>query len=338
MNKKLLIAAVGAALAAGSVAANAAATVYGKLNLGIASVSNGDQSTLAVTDDASRLGVKGDEDLGGGLKAIYTMEMAYDADGNTGVTGAARDVYAGLSGGWGSVRVGHFNSAYKNLSTGLEVMGDTIGDFTHTTFQGETREANVIGYTSPNINGFTFSYEMVRGETGDVGTTDESNPSIIAASYSMGPLYVGVGQRSFDNQSTASTAIGSATKIAASFAFGAFKVWVVNENANGDNNDAGDRATQHLGASFAMGNNTFAVTQTAYKQDGGDVADHAQMALAWTHALSKSTSIKVVNTTLKNDTGTSVGRIIGSNPSVLLTSVAAGDDVSGTQVQLSTSF
>jgi hypothetical protein len=176
----------------------------------------------------------------------------------------------------------------------------------------------------------------MRGET---GLDTESNPSIVALSYSMGPLYIGVGQRNFDQPDTAAdTAVDSATKIAASFAFGAFKIWGVNENAAGVG-DTGDRTTQHIGLSFTMGNNTFAATNTTYKQNDGDTADHSQMALAWVHALSKNTAIKVVNTTLNNDTGTSVGRIASSSTSsIALSSPAAGDDVSGTQVQLSTTF
>src|SRR3989344_1739100 len=153
MNKKLLMAAVASALVAGPMlSAHAAPTVYGKLNLGVASVDNGntaDSSTLAVTDNASRLGVKGDEDLGGGLKAIYMWESTIDGD-TGGVTGN-RDVFAGLQGGWGSVRLGMFNSVYKSLSTGLEIFGDTTADFTTYGLNGESRDANQISYSSPDM-------------------------------------------------------------------------------------------------------------------------------------------------------------------------------------------
>ena len=160
MKKQVLIAAVGAALVAGPIAANAALTAYGKVNTGVAHIDNGNASNsseIVVTDDASRLGFKGDTDLGGGMKALYQYEITIDVD--NGGFGSARDVFAGLGGNWGSIRLGQYNTAYKHVSIPTEIFADTIADFTANGFSGETRQPNNIGYTSPDFGGFKFAVE-----------------------------------------------------------------------------------------------------------------------------------------------------------------------------------
>ena len=350
MNKKLLTAAIGAALVAGPMlTAQAGPTVYGKINIGVASLNNGnttDSKSTVVTDDASRLGVKGDENLGRGLKAIYLIEMPVDADeggfstqtttgtANTHTTG--RDVYAGLQGAWGTVRLGQFNTAYKMLSVPLEVFGDTIGDFTHSTFQGETRTANTIAYTSPSFNGVSFGLESSRGET---GTTTEANPMVATVSYTGGPLYVGYGRVDLDVSGPTAGAFTEYQKFVASYKIGGVQLFTVLDDLNTETGSA-DSKTNHYGASYTMGNNTFALTYTKYDAKAVDT-DATQTSVGWVHALSKSTALKTVYTKIDNEPSASrVGRIIGSGTSSsgALAATSAGNDPSGLQLQLSVSF
>src|SRR3989344_5012260 len=291
MNKKLLMAAVASALVAGPMlSAQAAPTVYGKLNLGVASVDNGntaDSSTLAVTDNASRLGVKGDEDLGGGLKAIYMMEFTVDADAAATIGSSGRDVYAGLQGGWGSVRLGSFNSVYKSLSTGLEIFGDTTGDFTTYGLNGESRDANQISYSSPDMSGFQIGIASSRGET---GLDSESNPMIIAATYNAGPLYLGIGMKDQDLASSSTTGLDDSMKLAGRFNMDAFSVWLVMEtqSVKGTKSSTNSETdTTHLGVSYKMANNTFALTYTDADNSEADYDANA-LSLGVIHALSKN--------------------------------------------------
>ena len=338
MNKKLLMAAVASALVAGPMlSAHAAPTVYGKLNLGGASVDNGntsDSSTLAVTDNASRLGVKGNEDLGGGLKAIYTFETTIDGD--NGGFGGARDVFAGLQGDWGSVRLGQFNSVYKGLSTGLEVFGDTTGDFTTYGLNGESREPNQISYSSPNMSGFQIGIASSRGET---GLSTESNPMMIAATYNAGPLYLGIGMKDSDLASTATSGLDDSMKLAGRFNMDAFSIWAVMEtqSVKGTKSSTNQEIdTTHLGVSYKMANNPFALTYTDADSSEADY-DATSLALGVIHALSKNTAIKGVYTTVDND------RLASRSGSILssvsgITATAADKDPSAFEVQLSVSF
>lgn len=172
MNKKLIMAAIGAALAAGPMmAAQAAPTVYGHIHESLDSYDNGgsgvNQSGGAVGDtskgllnsNSSRFGIKGDEDLGGGLKAIYQMESgAFAADtGSGGLGGTLRNTFIGFSDStWGTVKFGRHDAPVKDLSRKVDPFNEQIGDMRnvigYTAF--DNRVSNMVRYDSPTFSGF----------------------------------------------------------------------------------------------------------------------------------------------------------------------------------------
>jgi len=338
MNKKLLIAAVGAALVAGPMlAAHAAPTVYGKFNTGIAAVDNGnsaDGDTLGVTDDSSRLGVRGDEDLGGGLKAVYGMELLYDVDSNAGVTGASRSVFVGLQGSWGQARVGHYQTYYKAIQFPTEIMGDSIADFSGNGWSGDGRIPNAIGYRSPNWSGFVFGVESSRGES---GAATEANPTTIAASFKSGPFYIGVGHEDLDYQGGA-TGLDSTTKVAATFDIDAFKIIAAfqSQKVSAPSTTA-EVDTTAIGGQYSFGNNAVMAT---FAQHDSTVAngDCDQTSVGFAHKLSKMTTVRGIYTTIDNESAaTCAGRIL-SNASIGLPNPSAGSDPSGFQAQIVLNF
>ena len=94
MQKKLLTVAVAGVLAA-PISAMAAVTVYGTIDTGIrmqtdAVTATGTDSVLLITDGTrttNRWGLRGSEDLGGGLKANFNLEGQYGSD--TGALGSS---------------------------------------------------------------------------------------------------------------------------------------------------------------------------------------------------------------------------------------------------------
>lgn len=96
MNKKLLAAALGLAFAAPVFADSSNVVLYGRVHENL--VHNKTDGTAGqgttMQDVSSRLGVKGSEDLGGGLSAIFAYEFGVAADNNNGVTG--RHSYVGF--------------------------------------------------------------------------------------------------------------------------------------------------------------------------------------------------------------------------------------------------
>ena len=166
------------AVAALPLAAMADVTLYGNIEASVeGGKSNGynfDSNTsklksgVRIDDTGSYIGFKGNEDLGNGLKAIWQVEQGLNIDGTTGSgsgngynnTWATRDSFVGLTGDFGTVRLGRL-STYLNSDMekydawiyGAGVNGATITSAN--TLDG--RINNAIRYDSPNIAGFKFT-------------------------------------------------------------------------------------------------------------------------------------------------------------------------------------
>jgi len=117
--KKLKTAALsGVTLALAAVSnvshAQSSVTLYGILDAGVTYVTNAGGSHLVKLDDgvsqANRWGLKGVEDLGGGLKAVFELESGFSlANGqiNNGGSLFGRAAYVGLQNDWGTLTLGN---------------------------------------------------------------------------------------------------------------------------------------------------------------------------------------------------------------------------------------
>jgi predicted porin len=202
MKKKILMTAVVAAMAIPMVAA-AEATIYGKLHMSADDIDYGDSGrgvNLAsdgycrrpgadgadVCSRASRLGFKGSEDLGSGLKAIYKVEFGVqmaDGDGNILGEGSAstvsgRDMYLGLAGDWGTALIGRMDTPFKMQQTQYDIFSDQIADMNFTAGFQDFRTDNAIAYISPAFAGFTVAAAIV--QPGAAGATFSSDWNAIA--------------------------------------------------------------------------------------------------------------------------------------------------------------
>ncbi len=120
MKKSILVLAVAATMAA--PAAMAETTVYGNVHVSINDFDT--KSDIDMTSNTSSVGVKGSEDLGDGLKAIYKIEFQVDvaegSDRKTDNSGngdalTQRDIFVGLKGGMGTIKFGTMSSNYKQM-------------------------------------------------------------------------------------------------------------------------------------------------------------------------------------------------------------------------------
>ena len=160
---------------------------------------------------ASRFGIKGSEDLGGGLKAIYQLEFGVDpADGS--LSTRLRNSFVGLAGNWGTALVGRHDTPLK-ISTGkLDMFADTMADYNYTVGFDDQRASNAVAYISPSFSGFQFAGAIVapggEGTYTDIwtGTTVENNADGLAEAYSLagiyknGPFYGSVAYESFSDK------------------------------------------------------------------------------------------------------------------------------------------
>jgi predicted porin len=170
-------------------------TLYGRAYVTLEQVEAkggaGIPSRTRIEDQSSLLGVRGTEDLGGGLRAFFQLETAFKLDQNDS-TFAARNSGVGLQGGFGSILVGRWDMPFKSAAIAVDPYGDlTISGLTGVmSDQGnfDRRETNVLQYWSPTMGGFAF---RVAG-TANEGKTTAVNPRSYGANvtFTRGPVYV----------------------------------------------------------------------------------------------------------------------------------------------------
>jgi len=209
MNKKLMAVAVAGALAAPATVL-AQVQIYGRANLGFDSYSaTGATAGSAqdfkarnrVFDNSSRLGFRGTEDLGGGMRAVFVIESGVNIDtgnqnsqfgGANASTGflASRDSYAGLEGDWGRVTFGRQSIYWVNGVIAQSGANYINVDVATTGALGRVvaptaRTSNVVAYNSPTINGFngTVSYAP-NSEAAAVGANTDARIWGVTGRYS----------------------------------------------------------------------------------------------------------------------------------------------------------
>jgi general bacterial porin, GBP family len=162
--KKLLIASAALAMVAGTAQAQSSVTVYGNLDVNYSSVDSDAAGAGKATAQSkgtlstSRLGFKGDEDLGAGLKAQFQLEA--EVNPNTGAVGGTsntnmfgREAWAGFSSSTlGSVRLG---STDVTSAQSIDSTVSQLGDLGNTSGDIGADKAQTIRYTTPTFSGFT---------------------------------------------------------------------------------------------------------------------------------------------------------------------------------------
>src|SRR5690606_6051186 len=180
MKKSLIAAAVVAALPA-FAQAQTNVTMYGIADVSVNVVDRGDNSRSALFVDTggmstSRWGVRGSEDLGGGLKAVIQLEAEVGMD--TGASSAAfwqRTAQVGLQGGFGTVKLGRgYTPAFRTVGTYDALSYGLFGNMLAATAgagQAMTRFSNAIMYDSPSFGGLQVLAAYTNSHTADERAT-----------------------------------------------------------------------------------------------------------------------------------------------------------------------
>ena len=289
MQRQLLIAAA-AALLAGSAFAQSSTEIYGRINLSLERQDVGGDSRSVVQDNSSRIGFRGTEDLGGGLKAGFVIEHGFNAD-----TGAAagdfwgRESTLSLSGGFGTLRLGNMPASEAYFAT-----ADYISMHNHDT--GTSADAlygfvsvgalqSAIAYTSPTMSGLRLDVQYGLKES-----TKTDNPLSLAANYDAGPLHLGFGYEDYNgNKSTA---------IRALYEMGAITVGGYYEKGGGDLSYNNIRVS----AMYTMGASEFHANY-GNRGDTNDVDGTGanQFTVGYNYNLSKRTKLYTYYTRLDTD-------------------------------------
>jgi len=203
MKKSLLALAVLTAIS-GAASAQSSVTLYGKVDVGLVYDSGSKEGKSLRIDSGitggSRIGFKGVEDLGGGMKASFQLETGFCADGANGATQPnfctgsnqfmGRQAYGALSGGFGSVSGGRqYSLGFINLTT-IDPFGTGFAGQINNIFDASgIRLNNAVQYNTPVFSGFNGSIEYAAGEqTGDWKAGREIGAAV---TYASGPIYAG---------------------------------------------------------------------------------------------------------------------------------------------------
>lgn len=267
-----VLAASGAALAQSSV------TLYGLVDAVVHKDKGAPTRLSSGGVSTSRWGLKGEEDLGGGLKAGFLIEQAIQLDNGKAGPGFDRQTYLNLAGGFGEVKLGKIWTAY-----------DDVGGATDAAFN-----ANVLGpvalifqsqyaYTGNPSNGIYYATPSLGGFSGAISTNlregvANSRVSAFHVKYEGGPLFVALGYQ--DDE----LAGDKFTRLGASYDLGVAKLLASYGRAkNADVNE------WSIGADVPLsGNLTLSVGYAQSKQNGRQTERGWSLAAAY--ALSKRTT------------------------------------------------
>jgi predicted porin len=311
----------------GAAFAQSSVTLYGVFDTGYQSNkltvgSDTYKQTAAVQGGMSgnRIGFKGSEDIGGGLKADFVVELGLDpTEANSAFGDNNRQSFVGISGGFGAVTVGRQYTVHHSNQGAGDMVGNLNGQTGYLgAMDSLVRASNAFVYTSPNFNGFTVAVEKALGETvtnADLATgansatasSEKKNEAQgIRVSYVNGPLSVGYAYEELKNGSfavvkllgntIADTVVGGldfdkrkANSLAATYDFGVAKVGLV---SNSTKYDDVKWTNNSLSAAVPLGATTLYASTSAGKiSEGADSLKLSAYQLGASYAMSKRTNL-----------------------------------------------
>ncbi|MBU6489333.1 MAG: porin [Burkholderiales bacterium] len=216
--KKIALSTLSLALlgAAGAAHAQSSVTLYGVIDTSLTYVHNasGDQHLWALGNASggdlagTRWGIKGQEDLGNGLAAIFQLENGFDPSNGRNLQGNrefGRQAFVGLtSSQFGTVTLGRQYDPVVDLVQAITAdnyFGSafaTPGDVDN--YDNSSRTNNAIKFQSISYAGLQFEAMYAFG--GVAGSTGAGQTWSLAAAYNNGPLGLAAGYFHADNSNT----------------------------------------------------------------------------------------------------------------------------------------
>lgn len=308
MKKSLIALAVLAA--SGASFAQSSVTVYGLADIWLGTISTddgmGNDETNTVLEsggvNTSRWGLKGSEDLGGGLKANFKFEQGFALDtgaarGTDDILGASqsgqafsREAYVGLSGGFGEVKLGKVWTAYDDVSGASNAVFDSKlapmnWVMRSTAYIGNP--GNTIYYSTPDFSGFAGAISYSMGET----AYKDAEILSVNLTYNAGPLALQFGYQEQDNGVLAGNDSAEFLRVGGSYNFGVATLkGTYGEVSNLGNISGNDADEYQIGVDFPVGPAWVISGSYAASQGNGiNTEDSSGFGIAATYTLSKRT-------------------------------------------------
>ncbi|AXE28527.1 porin [Chromobacterium phragmitis] len=187
--KKTLIALAVATLPA---AAFADVTIYGQIKAGMENVHAGGVNQTNVDDMGSRIGFKGSEDLGNGLKAIWQVESGFDIDGSNRQgygSFASRESFVGLDTGFGKVRLGNLSTFSDDSMSVVNPWESSSSALQLDAFaRDDVRVKNAVRFDTANYNGFQAAF-LYGTKEDKANAFDKDSATTQRETYNLGLSY-----------------------------------------------------------------------------------------------------------------------------------------------------
>lgn len=349
MKKSLIALAVLAA--SGAAMAQSSVTLFGIVDTGVSYVNrdSADSSRWGVGTSGnatSRLGLRGTEDLGGGLKANFWLEGEIFGDnGNASGFNFKRQSTVGLSGGFGEVRLGreltpNFRTTLKYDVFGATGIGQFMGykDWAYNGIADSDaiRSDNMITYVTPNFSGFSgqFAYGFDEKKYGNVKTGRYMGGNV---AYDNGPISVTLAYGQLNSQFAGALAKRKELEIGASYNFGMAKLTGQAQQIKYSPDGMSTQKFNNymIGVSAPVGGVGEVKAQYAYYDQKAYDAKAHQLSLGYVHNLSKRTALYGTVAYLKNKDGSTLGL---ASKGVYSGTVEAGKAQTGLQVGIRHAF
>jgi predicted porin len=353
MKKKLLAAAVVGALA--SPAAFAQTTVYGIIDVGYqnAKHAGGDVNKDFIVSgqkDRSRLGVRGSEDLAGGIYAMYQTEFTLTADTGatdaSGMTSAITMVGLG-SKAWGEFTLGRqYTHVFHNNSAGQAARTETFASAAGL-MPRNVRASNSVKYSSPRFGGVTVGALWAPSVTDGAAVSEPTAADADTNYWDVGVIWRGpaFGAGAAYGLLKVETAAGETeTTLPGVFAyfdnkaFGIYGAYSLLETEGPTGATTSDITAWTISGVFYFGGRNELYAMYGQREDEGTLAGAGNEASFWgialMHRLSKRTTVYAGYGQVEND-GPST---LAPNAFATGTAVAAGFDPRGIQIGLAHSF
>jgi predicted porin len=257
--------------------------------------------------------------LGGGLKANFKLEMGVDADTGSSAQGGlafGRNATVGLSGDFGAINLGRQNIPLFNavdsidpFSTGMSSGAAGVGTSGYGAaaffVPGAPRSDNTVNYSTNNIGGFSATVAYTFGEQS--GNNSQKRQAGVSASYSAGPLSVVAAYHNANDAAVdpiaTKTAFGGVT-----YDFGVAKAAVAYGNMTGSKALMLGATVPVSAAGAIIGSYTRTTDKFASTGDHGN-----QIALGYTHSLSKRTNLYTTFARTANDANSNAGGLAAAD-------------------------
>lgn len=291
MNKRFAALAASLALA-GTAAAQSNVTLYGVVDIGIARESGGPAGGVTKLDGSgihsgNRWGMRGTEDLGSGLAAVFTLESGFNSDNGSAAQGGllfGRQAWVGLKGGFGTLTAGRHYTPHFLAADAIDPL-DGISGGQFNLLRRTTRVDNTLMYTSPSFGGFVGQLAYGFGEV--PGNSSASRVFGLSASYGGGPLVVKFahhqGRNATDTDTTRNTYLGG------TYDFGVAKAMLALQREDGPTGVDANSAV--LGVQVPFGASKLMATYIRKNDRTAANNDARMLGLAYTYALSKRTNL-----------------------------------------------